>query len=319
MKLFSSIVVLSFLLILLSSCEKQKEENAATGYVDADYVYISAPSNDKIKEMYVLKGKEVKKGDKLFELESFKSSSMHEANKFMEQSLQSYINDMKKGARQEDIDEWRYGNNAIKEMVILFKLLSEMYQFLSVKNAAADQYYWISRQAQYSFLALSKAIEMHINKLNLPDRPDKIEAFEMAKNAVSSMLPYTQYQFSESVQFSPCDAIIFDIFYRKGELPGSGKPVIQLLPNENIKIVFYVNNTQVSKISLGNKVKVFTESENADFFGAEINYISPNIQYTDPLIYSLKNSEKLLFLVEAKISPSNKYKLHPGEVVRVEL
>lgn len=310
----------SFLLLLatFTSCEKPKNDNVSTGYIDADYVYISAPTSAKISNIYVKKGLRIKTGDKLFALDSYKETAFLAANENLDKALQSYIADMKKGARPEDIKQWQYGSYAIKEMIILTNLLTEMYSFLSVKNAAADQYLWYARQLQYSFIAFSKAIDAHIDYMKLPDRPDKIAAFEMADNAVKSMVPYTKYQLQETIQLSPCDALVFDIFYRKGELPGAGKPVIMLLPDENLKTIFYVNASNIKKIKLGEKVKVYFSEASKDFIPAQITYISPNIQYTDPLIYSLKHNDKLIYMVEAKFAPDDKLSLHPGEVVSVE-
>jgi HlyD family secretion protein len=305
-------------MVFLAACEKAKDENSSSGYIDADYVYISAPSSDKIKAIYAVKGSSVMTGDKLFELENYKANSMFAANKFMDLAMQSYIEDMRKGARQEQIDEWKYIQIAVKEMIIFMQLESKMFKFLSEKNASADQYWWFTRQMQYSLTAMSKAVEMHQKYIELGQRPDKITAFEMANNAAKSMIPYTQYQLSETIQYSPCDAFVFDIFYRKGELPGAGRPVIQLLPNENLKAVFYVKGTYLDKIKIGGKVKIYFNEASKDFIESEVNYISPNVQYTDPLIYSLKNNEKLLYSVEAKIPSADISKLHPGEVVSVE-
>ncbi|HBM16595.1 MAG TPA: hypothetical protein DD381_09685 [Lentisphaeria bacterium] len=313
--LFSFLLVL---IILLTGCEKQPDDKTASGYIDADYVYISAPSSEKIIEMYAVKGSIIKTGDKLFEMDNHKSFSMHEANKFMDMALQSFVTDMKKGARQEQIDEWKYINYAVKEMIIFLKLETEMFRFLSEKQAAADQYWWFTRQMQYALIAISKAIDTHQKYIELGQREDKINAFEMADNAVKSMLPYTKYQFTEAVQFSPYDAIVFDIFYRKGELPGAGKPVIMLLPDENLKVVFYISGLKIDTIKLGEKVKVFLSRDKNNFIEGQVNYISQNIQYTDPLIYSLKNDKKLIYKIEAKINPKDKLKAHPGEVVSVE-
>jgi HlyD family secretion protein len=37
---------------------------------------------------------------------------------------------------------------------------------------------------------------------------------------------------------SPVNAKVFDIIYRAGERPSAGKPIISLLPPENIKVRF---------------------------------------------------------------------------------
>lgn len=308
----------TLLLLIFTSCERVKYDKLATGYIDADYVYISASATEKIREIYVQKGSAIKIGDKLFEMENYKETAFLGTNENLDNALQNYIIDIKKGARPQEILQWQNALNSIKELVILAGLQRKMYEFLSTRNAAADQYFWWARQSEYALTALSKAIETHIDYIQLPERPDKIAAFEMADNALKSMVPYTKYQLQETIQLSPCNATVFDIFYRKGELVQAGKPVIMLLPDDNLKAVFYVNASNIKRISLGDKVKVYFSEESKDFIQAQVNYISPNVQYTDPLIYSLKHNDKLIYMIEAKFSSSNKLKLHPGEVVSVE-
>ncbi len=305
-----------FILTFFSSCEKNNNEELASGYIDADYVYISASCSAKIKNLYTEKGFEVKVGDKLFEQESVKETAFLGTNENMDKALQYYVADMQKGARPQEIIQWQWTLDALKEFIIFAKLQNKMYEFLALKNAAAEQYHWLAKQGELGLTAFSKAVESHIAYMKLPERPDKIAAFEMADRSVKSMIPYTKYQLQETLQTSPCDAVVFDIFYWKGELVQEGKPVIMLLPKDKLKAVFYVKGSEIDKIKLGNTVKVhFGKGKVID---AKVSYISQNIQYTDPLIYSLKNNEKLLYSVEAQFSPTDILKIHPGEVVSVE-
>lgn len=301
-----------------TACEKTKNESISSGYIDADYVYISAPSSAKIRKVYVNKGSSVKSADKLFDLENYKEAAYLGTNENLDRAMQSYIADMKKGARPQEILQWLNALNSIKELIILAGLEHKMYKFLSERNAAADQYFWWARQSEFALRALSKAVEAHIDYMKLPQRPDKIVAFEMANDAIKSMTPYSKYQLDETTQLAPCDATVFDIFYRKGEFVQTGKPIIMLLPDENFKVVFFVDGKSIKKVKLNEKVKVYFSEASNEFILARVNYVSPNVQYTDPLIYSLKNDDKLIYMVEAKFDPIDKLSLHPGEVVSVE-
>jgi HlyD family secretion protein len=56
-----------------------------------------------------------------------------------------------------------------------------------------------------------------------------------------------------------------------------------------------------------------------DRLTAKISYISPQAEYTPPVIYSKENRNKLVFLVEAFPAPEDAVKLHPGQPVDVQL
>jgi HlyD family secretion protein len=45
---------------------------------------------------------------------------------------------------------------------------------------------------------------------------------------------------------SPVNAKVFDIIYRAGERPSAGRPIISLLPPENIKVRFFIPEAMVN-------------------------------------------------------------------------
>ena len=51
---------------------------------------------------------------------------------------------------------------------------------------------------------------------------------------------------------------------------------------------------------------------------AAITFISPQCEYTPPVIYSNENRSKLVFMVIAK-PPERRHRLHPGQPVEVTL
>ena len=52
---------------------------------------------------------------------------------------------------------------------------------------------------------------------------------------------------------------------------------------------------------------------------ATISYISPQAEYTPPVIYSRENRGKLVFLIEARPAPADAAKLRPGQPMDVRL
>ncbi|MES1181098.1 MAG: secretion protein HlyD, partial [Verrucomicrobiota bacterium] len=54
-------------------------------------------------------------------------------------------------------------------------------------------------------------------------------------------------------------------------------------------------------------------------FTATVNYISTQAEYTPPVIYSRETRANLVFMIEAKFSPSDAASLRPGQPVDVRL
>ena len=98
---------------------------------------------------------------------------------------------------------------------------------------------------------------------------------------------------------SPVNGSVQEIYYRPGEYVLAGRPVVSLLPPNNIKIRFFVPETLLPKISLGQEVQIHCDGCKADV-SARVTFISRTSEFTPPVIYSLEERSKLVYLVEAR-------------------
>ena len=67
-----------------------------------------------------------------------------------------------------------------------------------------------------------------------------------------------------------------------------------------------------------NMVINFTCDGCKDAMGAEVSYVANEPEFTPPVIYSLENRQKLVFLIEAEPN-SDAHILKPGQIVDVDL
>jgi HlyD family secretion protein len=98
---------------------------------------------------------------------------------------------------------------------------------------------------------------------------------------------------------SPVNGSIQEIYFRPGEYVAAGRPVVSILPPHNLKIRFFVPETLLPKISLGQAVNIHCDGCKADVPG-RVTYISRTSEFTPPVIYSLEERSKLVYLVEAR-------------------
>jgi HlyD family secretion protein len=54
-------------------------------------------------------------------------------------------------------------------------------------------------------------------------------------------------------------------------------------------------------------------------FSGKVSFISPQPEYTPPIIYSRENRAKLVFMIEAVFDPQTAARLHPGQPVDVRI
>jgi HlyD family secretion protein len=98
---------------------------------------------------------------------------------------------------------------------------------------------------------------------------------------------------------SPVNGSVQEIYYRPGEYVSAGRPVVSLLPPTNIKIRFFIPETVLPKIALGQPVAIHCDGCKTDV-PARVTYISRTSEFTPPVIYSLEERSKLVYLVEAR-------------------
>ena len=122
---------------------------------------------------------------------------------------------------------------------------------------------------------------------------------------------------SQRKQSAPQDGLVFDTLYRQGEWVAADRPVVALLPPQNVKLRVFVPETQVGAIKLSQSVHVTVDGVGGSRVG-KVSFISPQAEYTPPVIYSQESRGKLVFLVEAVFDPETAAQLHPGQPVDVD-
>ena len=95
-------------------------------------------------------------------------------------------------------------------------------------------------------------------------------------------------------------------------------PVVSILPPGNVKIRFFVPETLVGTLQTNQPVAIQFDGAEKNY-KAKISFISPQPEYTPPVIYSRKTRSHLVFMVEAKVSEEDGALLHPGQPVDVYL
>jgi HlyD family secretion protein len=93
--------------------------------------------------------------------------------------------------------------------------------------------------------------------------------------------------------------------------------VISLLPPLNIKVRAFVPESRIGAIHVGDGVRVRVDGVAEPIVG-KVSFISPQAEYTPPVIYSQETRGKLVFMIEAVFEPAVAAKLHPGQPVDVE-
>jgi len=114
--------------------------------------------------------------------------------------------------------------------------------------------------------------------------------------------------------FAPVSGTIQQIYFREGEMVPAQRPVLSIMPPGNMKLRFFVPEQDLPKLSIGDEVRVTCDNCAADLT-AKIYFIATSAEYTPPVIYSLDERNKLVYLIQAR--PSRPDSLRVGQPISV--
>jgi HlyD family secretion protein len=116
--------------------------------------------------------------------------------------------------------------------------------------------------------------------------------------------------------FAPVAGTVQQIYFREGEMVPAQRPVLSIMPPGNMKVRFFVPEAELPRLAIGDEVRVTCDNCSPDL-SAKIYFIATSAEYTPPVIYSLDERNKLVYLIQAR--PSRPDALRVGQPISVYL
>jgi HlyD family secretion protein len=288
----------------------------ATGYVEGEYVLLAPIEIAQISDVAVKRGDLINAGQELVVLEHRDAEiAVSQARATLAQA-KSKLADISQGRRPQEI------------AVIEASLRSAVAQAIEAKREMKRQGGLVERgaspQSKFDLAETQSAVaDAHVKELEanlavakLPARAGAIDAARATVAQAEAALENALWRLSKRTIKAAHNGTVIDIIRNTGETAGPQAPVLLVLPENAIKLRLYVAESYLSSIHLGTELAVECDSC-AKGITATINYISVGPEFTPPVIYSLENRQKLVYLLEARLS--DKGALKPGQIVSVDL
>ena len=305
------------LLALCAGCGS-REPAALQGYVEGEYVRIAAPFAGTLVKLDAERGAAVEAGAPLFALEAEnEDAARREARERLKRS-QAQVEDLRKGKRPSEIESVRaqlaqaqvVANLSEKEYARQLDLVARGF----VSQQRADE----AKAARDRDRNKVAELQADLVTTRSGSRPDEIRAAEAEAAAAREALAQADWRLKQKTVSATVAGTVTDTLFVRGEWVPSGTPVVTLLPQANVKARFFVPETRLGAVKVGQGVELACDGCGAPI-AARITFIAPQAEFTPPVIYSKDNRSKLVFLVEARPAPADAARLHPGQPVDVTL
>lgn len=139
---------------------------------------------------------------------------------------------------------------------------------------------------------------------------------EAALRQARANLAWSETRLARRNAYSPAAGTIQQVYFRPGETVSAVRPVVALLPPQNLKFRFFAPESMLPTIKYGETVAVSCDGCEKGLT-AKVTFIARSAEYTPPVIYSLDERAKLVYLIEAR--PVEPEKFRVGQPVTVTL
>src|SRR5262245_2517529 len=288
-----------------------------SGYVEADYVMVTSSIGGTLVALDVARGDQVAAGTPLFALDDAAERAARDEAAAKLAQAQSQLANLRLGRRQPEIDaiaaQRAQAEAALRQSQADFERQIQLRR-TSVSSEKQLDDARAQRDRDQNRLA---EIDAQLEVARMPAREDEIRAGEAAVTAAQAALAQAEWRLGQKRGVAPQAGLVVDTLYRPGEMVAAGQPIVQLLPPANVKIRFFVPEPVVGRIAIGQTVQVSCDGCGAPV-PATVRFVSPQAEFTPPVIYSREERARLVFMVEAR--PNERAEtLHVGQPVDVAL
>jgi HlyD family secretion protein len=305
------------LALALAACGNSGPE-PLQGYVEGEYVRIAAPFAGTLVKLDIQRGQRVDAGAALFALEAENEDAARREAEERVRRAQAQVDDLRKGRRSTEIEAVR-AQLAQAEVVAGHgerELARQM--DLAAKGFVSQQRVDDARADRDRDRAKVAELKAQLETARSGARPDEIRAAEFEAAAAGEALKQADWRLRQKTVAATVAGTVTDTLFVRGEWVPAGAPVVSMLPPANVKVRFFIPESRLGAVKIGQKVSLACDGCAAPV-AAAVTYIAPQAEFTPPVIYSKDSRAKLVFLAEAKPQPADAMKLHPGQPVDVSL
>lgn len=265
------------LAVLLSACG-QRTNDTLQGYGEADYIYVASQETGVVRELLVREGDQVEAGAPIFTL-----------------------------------DRERLAYNAATAGAQA-QAASAGIRTAQAEAAFAERNY--ARGAALFDRGFYPRARLDADRAARDAANARLSQMRREANAASAATGLARQRLNDTNGAAPIAGVIQQIYHRPGEVVAAGQPIAALLAPSNMKVRFFAPQDMLARLPVGARVLVSCD-ECGPPVPARISYVASEPQFTPPVIYSVDQREKLVFLMEARFDAPNA--VRPGMPVDIRL
>lgn len=277
-----------------------------SGYIEAENLYLAAPQAGTLASINAVEGSRVNSGQRLFTIDPATLSAQGQQAAANETAARTQIASAAANAQQADADVASASAAADKARQDLARLLGvKRDDAAAVAGKDIDQARAALREANARLASAQQTAQA---------KRSQVEVARAQANQAAGGQREVAIKVNQLSPSAPGPARVQDVFFQQGEWVPANQPVVSLIPDNKVKVRFFVPEADVARYRPGKSVR-FSCDGCTSGLSAVIRYVSSTPEFTPPVIFSRESRDKLVFMVEAY--PGRPASLNPGLPVDV--
>lgn len=277
------------LLLAFAGCsDNHKGEILASGTIEGTTVTIGSEVAGKVKEIRANEGTRVMKGDTLLIIDDaeYKIQLRQAAANF--ESFEATYRLTLEGSRKEDVLQ---AEAAYSTAEADYHRMKDLIGTLSITQKQYDDAYNKYISAQQNF-----------EKMKQGSRREEINAARQKKDLAEAQVDLLKKKNRDCVIISPTAGMVTLKAVEAGELVMQGSNLFRIAKIERMKLMIYVNETDLGKIKLGEPAKVSIDADPGKEYDGVVTFISPFAEFTPKNVQTKEERTKLVFGVKIEVA-----------------
>ncbi len=249
------IIVLGITLIGVFSMKSN--EDIIQGEVEYTELRISGKIPARIDKFLVKEGAYVKEGDSLVILDSPEIEAKMKQARAAEKAASALNQKANKGASEEQIkaayEMWQKAQAGLEVAQKTYERVQSLYEKEVVPAQKRDEAEANYKAMQATEQAAKSQYDMAVKGASEEEKDAALAQLNRAKGAVAEVRSYM----SETVLTSPISGKIAEIFPQRGELVGSGAPIMNIIDTADVWVTFNIREADYSKFMEGTTFTAF--------------------------------------------------------------
>lgn len=279
------LTILGGLMILASSCNRNKFNHDASGIFEATEIIVSAEATGKIEEFNVTEGDMLTNGQYLGYIDT----------------VQLYLKKLQLQTTTKAVSVKRPDVSiqiaATKEQIAKAEIDKRRVENL-LKDGAATQKQFDDAVSQLE--VLHRTLNAQVNSLTT-----SVNSINEESSAYAVQVAQIEDQLNKSRIVNLLEGVVLSKYAEVKEMTSPGKPLYKLADIRHMFLRAYVISTQLNEIKVGQEVTVFinTSDDEQKSYKGTISWISDKAEFTPKTIQTQDERQNLVYAV--KISVEN--------------